>query len=124
MSTAEMARIIQMATGSMPALKKDLKLEKVLLPGKVIDVLLDPKNEAILNELYQYMPESTRTPEGIRELIRSPQFYRDVKILEAMVKSGEAGPILADFRMDMSAQGPYGGMRRFLEELIRVSKKK
>ena len=124
MTTEEMTRIIQMVTSNMPAPKKDLNLEKVLLPGKVIDVLLDPRNEGILNELYQYMPESTRTPEGIRELIRSPQFYRDVKILEAMVKSGEAGPILADFRMNMSAQGPYGGMRKFLEELIRVSKKK
>lgn len=124
MSTEEMARLIQMMSSTIPAPKKDLKLDRVLAPGKVIDALLDPKNEAMLNELYQYMPESTRSPEGIRELIRSPQFYRDVKILEAMVKSGEAGPILADFRMNMNAQGPYGGMRKFLEELIRVSKKK
>ena len=70
------------------------------------------------------MPESTRTPEGMRELLLSAQFYRDAKILEAMIKSGSAGSIMTDFKMNMSAQGPYGGVRKFLEELIRVSKKK
>lgn len=124
MSIDEMTQLIQMMTSNMPKPKKDLKLDRVLIPEKVIDVLLDPKNEDVLKGLYQFMPESTRSPEGVRELIRSSQFYRDVKILEAMIKSGEAGPILADFKMDLSAQGPYGGMRRFLEELIRVSKKK
>lgn len=124
MSTEELSRVILTAMNEMPAAKKDLKLNKVLCPSKVIEILLDPKNKNMLEGLYQYMPESTRTPEGMRELLLSAQFYRDAKILEAMIKSGSAGSIMTDFKMNMSAQGPYGGVRKFLEELIRVSKKK
>jgi hypothetical protein len=94
----------------------DIELMEVLRPADVVALLrAEPE---IATALYPHMPESTRSGPGVETLLHSPQFRQAVAVFEAAIKSAEVGLLLAEFGIDQTAQGGYGGVTRFLQAMV------
>lgn len=115
MSSASLERYFQAVldsrTASVPE-QQDLDLEELLKPDNVWECIKDdPETQQALLPL---LPEGTQTLAGLREMVYSAQYRQTVQTLALVLQNGDAGPLLAEMRLPLDAQGPDNGITRFL----------
>ena len=115
MSSASLERYFQAVldsrTASVPE-QQDLDLEELLKPDNVWECIKDdPETQQALLPL---LPEGTQTLAGLREMVYSAQYRQTVQTLALVIQNGDAGPLLAEMRLPLDAQGPDNGITRFL----------
>jgi len=99
----------------------DADLVDVLRPTDVCDILRAAP-PAVRDALFPHIPdEAPHDITGLCEIVFSPQFRQAVEAFELAIKSGDAGQLLAELGLHLSAQGPAGGVKRFLNVCCALS---
>jgi len=78
-------------------------LSQVLNPELLMPLLANP---TIQNQLLPFLPEERRTPEEIREVIRSPQFQQSLDHFTQALATGQLTEMLRQFGIDTSRGAP------------------
>lgn len=70
------------------------------------------EDEAAVRELLQHLPEGDRTPEGLRQTLRSPQFRGALGQLTSALNSDSYNSIMANFGLDPASEAAAAAMAR------------
>lgn len=82
-----------------------LSLNDVLTPETLNRLLDDPE---VCAQLYSHLPENCeRSPEEVRQVVRSPQFQQAAATLSHAFESGDLGPLL----QQLGLPGMSGGSK-------------
>ncbi|CAG8522017.1 5077_t:CDS:10 [Paraglomus brasilianum] len=94
----------------------DLNLADILTPSAIEPLLNNPE---IASVLFPEIPQNIeRTPEELREVMRSPQFHQALQTLSVALQSGELGPLLSQLGLDPSAGNGVEAFLRAIQEQV------
>ncbi|CAG8455310.1 10090_t:CDS:2 [Paraglomus occultum] len=94
----------------------DLNLADILTPSAIEPLLNNPE---IAAALFPEIPQNIeRTPEELREVMRSPQFHQALQTLSVALQSGELGPLLSQLGLDPSAGNGVEAFLRAIQEQV------
>lgn len=114
---------------------KIFKLLKSIIEGAnapiaLTDVLNSQSLTPLLNDrefcatLFPFLPEdSERSPEEVRQIIRSPQFTQALQSLGAALQTGQLGPLLSQLGLHPSAGNSVDSFLIGISEQAKQNKK-
>jgi len=82
------------SSGSAAPTRPPPSLSQMMNSDSLLPLLSNP---AIQAQLLPYLPEERRTPEELRELLRSPQFHQSLESFSSALQSGQLGEMTRAF---------------------------
>jgi len=89
-------------TSSSPSQSRT-SLSQVINADAILPLLSNP---AIQAQLLPFLPEERRTPEELRELLRSPQFQQSLESFSSALQSGQLGELTRQFGLGTNTGAP------------------
>ncbi len=103
---ALLQQLLQSSAGTAPT----LSLTSVLEAERVIPLM----EQRILDSLYPYLPESQRTPEAVREQLRSPQFHQTLGRMSSVLNGAQFSAVMTSLGLPV---GQDFGVLAFLNSI-------